>query len=157
MSAPLVPSPLDCVGVRRFAFYPPLDHPDPNEWMLGSGSRSEIEVVNARTGRGLWIARQHIGAVSETEESLLVVGLTQALNCKGATAEPRVKRVIQMPAHVTSGETLASERRSGPASVITIRLEKKQNRVMSRALASACTGAIVIALLAALITAAIKF
>jgi hypothetical protein len=157
MSAPLVPSPLDYVGARPFAFYPPLDHPDPNEWILGSGSRAEIEVVNAHTGRGIWIPRQHIGAVSETADAFLIVGLTQPLNCRGASAEPRVKRVIEMPAATGHRIGQPATRHAGPASVVAIRLENRSDSAMSRAMLSAFTGAIVIALVTALVTAVIKF
>jgi hypothetical protein len=157
MSAPFMPSPLDYVGARRFALYPPLEHPDPNEWILGGGSRSEVEVVNACTGRAIWIPRQHIGAVSETHDSILLVGLTQALNCNGATAEPRVKRVIQMPSSRRLQERPVVSRPSHPAPVIGIRLESKSDSAFNRAMISAGTGAIVIALLAALVAAAAKF
>jgi hypothetical protein len=157
MSAPFMPSPLDYVGARRFALYPPLEHPDPNEWILGAASRSEVEVVNACTGRAIWIPRQHIGAVSETHDSVLLVGLTQPLNCNGATAEPRVKRVIEMPSARKPQDRPAVSRSSHPAPVIGIRLEPKSDSVFSKAMMSACTGAVVIALLAALVAAAAKF
>ena len=57
-----MPSPLDYIGPRRFAFYPAIRNADPNEWILGTGSRSEVQVINAQTGREIWVPRQHIGA-----------------------------------------------------------------------------------------------
>jgi hypothetical protein len=157
MSAPFMPSPLDYVGVRRFALYPPLEQPDPNEWILGAASRSEVEVVNACTGRAIWIPRRHIGAVSETHDSVLLVGLTQVLNCNGANAKPRVKRVIEMPSARGLQERPVVNRSSHPAPVIGIRLESKSDSAFNKAMISAATGAVVIALLAALVAAAAKF
>ncbi len=136
--------------------YPPLEHPDPNEWVLGAASRSDVEVVNTYTGHAVWIPRQHIGAVSETHDRVLLVGLTQALNCHGSTAEPRVKRVIEMPAARRLEEWPLS-RPSHPAPVIGIRLESKSGSAFNKAMISACTGAVVIALLAALVAATSKF
>ncbi|HEY6986917.1 MAG TPA: hypothetical protein VH369_00960 [Bryobacteraceae bacterium] len=154
MSAPLLPSPLDYVGHRRFAFYPPIAHPEPNEWVLGLGARAEVQVVNARTGTEIWIARQYIGAVSETSTSL-IVGLTQALDVREGSVEPKVKQVIQMPA--SKADRLPRRQPSKPAAVVEIRLESRSKSPLSRVLITTCTGAIVVALLAALITAAIKF
>ena len=79
MSAPLVPSPLDYIGRRRFAFYPPIKNFEPNEWMLGTGSWTEVQIVNSRTGIEIWIPRQYIGAVSESSGVLLIVGLRKEL------------------------------------------------------------------------------
>lgn len=152
MSAPLIPSPLDCVGRRKFAFYPPIAHPDPNEWMLGTGSRSEVQVVNACTGREIWISRQYIGAVSETSSPLLIVGLTKSLAFREGTVEPRVKGVIEMPSVSRSqteprpGEPL---RHSAPASVTAIRLEPRADSALNKAMIFTFIGAVVVALVAA--------
>lgn len=155
-----MPSPLDYVGRRRFAFYPPIAHADPNEWLLGFGARSEVQVVNARTGREIWVSRQYIGAVSETSSPLLIVGLTQALDFREGTVEPRVKQVIEMPPAAGMKEQAfdpSAHRRSTPAPVIEIRLESRADSALSKALLATCICAIVLALLAALITAAIRF
>ncbi len=159
MSAPHLPSPLDYVGLRRFAFYPPIGHPDPNEWLLGLCARCEVQVVNVHTGRELWIPWQYIGAVSETDSALLVVGLTKALRFRDGTIEPQVKQVIQMP---SAGRTPAppfadSHRLPHGTPVVAIRLESKSESALNKALVGTCTGAIVMALLIALITAAIRF
>jgi hypothetical protein len=159
MSAPLVPSPLDYIGLRRFAFYPAIKNAEPNEWLLGTGSWSEVQVVNARTGAELWVPRQYIGAVSETEGPLLIVGLTKDLEFHEGTVEPSVKRVIEMP-HVepVAKETgiESSRRDAGPAPVIGIRLPERSDSSMNRALATLAVGALVVCLLAALIAAAAK-
>lgn len=152
MSAPLMPSPLDYVGRRRFAFYPSIRTSDPNEWVLGSGSWSEVQVVNSYTGRRLWIPRQYIGAVSETAGSLLIVGLTKELEYRAGALGPRVKCVIEMP----RAETRDTRRRdSGPAPVIGIRLEPREDSPMNKALVTLGIGAL-LSLVAALISAVVR-
>ena len=96
MAAPFMPSPLDCIGRQRFGFYPPIENAGPNEWLLGAGSRSEVQAVNAQTGVEIWIARQYIGAVSD-HTNVLTVGLRKALELREGALQPRVKRVIEMP------------------------------------------------------------
>ncbi len=130
MSAPLLPSPLDYIGRRKFAFYPPISHASPNVWVLSSGSWSEVLVVNCRTGREFSIARQHIGAVSDHEDSL-IVGLTQKLTLRNGEVVPESNgRVLQMPA---APERNFAPRHTGPASVVGIRLESKAPGVFQRA------------------------
>jgi hypothetical protein len=159
MSAPLVPSPLDYVGRRRFAFYPAIKNTQPNEWLLGTGSWSDVQVVNAQTGAELWVPRQYVGAVSETEGPLLIVGLIKDLEFHEGTVEPSVKRVIEMP-HIdeclpdTERET--SRRCAGPAPVIGIRLPERADSSMNKALATLAIGVLVVCLLAALIAAAAR-
>lgn len=157
MSAPLVPSPLDYVGRRRFAFYPPIAHPDPNEWLLGVGSRTEIQIVNACTGGEVWIPWQYIGAVSETNSPLLLVGLTVALDFRGETVRPRTKRVIEMPVcslAANDSEPHSRPPQTCPADVTQIRLDSHAGSLLNRAVATTCIGALVVALLASLIAAA---
>ena len=159
MSAPLVPSPLDYIGLRRFAFYPAIKHIQPNEWLLGTGSWSEVQVVNAQTGAELWVPRQYVGAVSETEGPLLIVGLTKDLDFHEGIVEPSVKRVIEMPHadSVPSGSPVELARRdTGPAPVIGIRLPERSDSSMNKALATLAIGALVVCLLAALLAAAAK-
>jgi len=165
MSAPLLPSPLDYVGRRRFVFYPPLSHPDPNdrpdpnEWMLGLGAHFEVQVVNAHTGREIWVPRQFIGAVSETNTSLLIVGLTRALRLRDGSIEPKEKQIIEMPSSSTLSDVPRSvaPRSLRPGAVVGIRLESKPTFSLRKSLVAACTGAVVVALLAALVTASIRF
>ncbi len=155
-----MPSPLDYVGRRRFAFYPPIAHADPNEWLLGVGGRSEVQVVNAQTGREIWVSRQYIGAVSETSGAVLIVGLTKALEFRAGAVEPRIKQIIEMPPAAGVEEDASarlSQRRSTPAPVIEIRLESRADSALNKAMLATCICAIVLALLAALVTAAIRF
>src|SRR6185437_1619978 len=143
MSAPLVPSPLDYVGLRPFAFYPAIKNADPNEWLLGTGSWSEVQVVNAQTGREVWVPRQYIGAVSETEGVLLIVGLTKDLAFHEGGVEPCVKRVIEMPhaEEVPVGADAEQPRRgAGPAAVVGIRLAERRDSSMNRAFATLAIG-----------------
>ena len=158
MSAP-VPSPLDCVGHRRFAFHPPIAHPDPNDWRVARSSKSAVQVVNAQTGSELWVSRQYVRAVSETD-SAVIVGLTKALDARTGTIEPRLKRVIEMPTLVTGTICRVGQNtpeRSLPASVVQIRLESRADSVFTKAVALLCTVAIVFALLSALLTSGIAF
>jgi hypothetical protein len=132
MSAPLVPSPLDYIGRRKFAFYPPIRHAAPNIWMLGSGSWSEVQIINSHTGRELWVPRQYIGAVSDHEDSL-VVGLTHQLELRLDKIVPRSnRRILQMPAPTKTNAAAASHQ-NGPARVVGIRLEGKSPTVFQRA------------------------
>lgn len=153
MSAPLVPSPLDYVGRRRFAFYPPIRNTQPNEWMLGSGSWAEVQVVNPATGRELWVPRQYIGAVSESGD-VLVVGLTTELEMRGRSIEPRRKRVIEMPRAAPKVEATdeTPPRNPGPAPVVGIRLEDRAESTMSKAIVMLGISALLISLLAALMS-----
>lgn len=163
MSAPLVPSPLDYVGRRRFAFYPPIRNATPNEWVLGSGSRSEVQVVNAALEYDLWIPRQYVGAVSESDGPLLIVGLTKELDLREGALQPRVKRVIEMPhapaepaRHDLDNGDRASLRPATPAPVIGIRLEQSEPSRMSKAVVVLCVALVLTTLLAALVAAAAR-
>ncbi len=130
MSAPLVPSPLDYIGRRRFGFYPPIRHAQPNTWILGAGSWSEVQIINAKTGAELWIPRQYIGAVSDRHESL-TVGLTHSVELREGKIVPRSnRRVIEMP---LPQERPANAQRNGPARVVGIRLEEQARPTFQRA------------------------
>ncbi len=155
MSAPLVPSPLDYVGRRRFAFYPPVRNADPNEWLLGTGSWSEVQVVNARTGCEVWIPRQYVGGVSGGGAGLPIVELKKELEFRCGALEARVKRVIEMPHGSKKAETAAQEaaRAAGPAPVVGIRLEDRAESTMSKAVVTLGVGALGVWLLAVLLSA----
>ncbi|MBV8452816.1 MAG: hypothetical protein JOZ29_11150 [Deltaproteobacteria bacterium] len=158
MSAPLVPSPLDYVGRRRFAFYPAIRNATPNEWVLGTGSRTEVQVINAELGYELWIPRQYVGAVSEGDGALLIVGLTKEIDLLEGSLQPRVKRVIEMPQNRVEPQKPAAGplRTAAPAPVIGIRLEQTEPSRMSRAVVVLCIAAVLTALLAALVAAAAR-
>jgi hypothetical protein len=155
VSAPLVPSPLDYIGPRRFAFYPPIGNADPNEWLLGTGSRSEVQVINAKTGREIWVPRQHIGAVSDAGSPLLTVGLRKPLDFRSGSLEPRVKRIIEMPPG-NSDDFSGRNPASHPAPVIAIRLDDSRKSTASKAIVGLAIGSLLACLLASLIGAAAR-
>jgi hypothetical protein len=134
---PLVPSPLDYIGLRRFVFYPRIRNLEPNEWTLGVGSWTEVQVVNACTGQEIWIPRQYIGAVSESTGRMLTVGLRKELEYRAGILEPCIKRVIEMPQNPDEAPSSAEarERRTeGPAPVVGIRVENREDSPMNKAL-----------------------
>lgn len=155
MSAPLVPSPLDYIGLRRFAFYPPIKNVEPNEWLLGAGSWTEVQVVNAHTGSEIWIPRQCVGAVSDAHDGVLVVGLTKELEFRAGGLEPRFKRVIEMPQNAVPQprpRIQSDPRPPGPAPVIGIRVEDREDSPMSRAIVTLAVAALIVALVAAVLS-----
>lgn len=154
MSAPLVPSPLDYIGRRRFAFYPPIRNAEPNEWLLGSGSWFEVRVVNAGTGREMWIPRQYVGGVSGERHGILIVELTKEIELRSGAVEPKEKRVIEMPLGPERQE--AAKKRlhtqSEPGGVVGIRLDDQAESSMSKAVVTLGLGALGVWLLAALLS-----
>ena len=155
MSAPLVPSPLDYVGHRRFALYPAIGNVDPNEWLLGASSWAEVQVVNVHTGRPMWIPRQYIGGVSDRYDSVLVVELTKELEYRAGVLQPRVKRVIEMPQGGCEQRPTLFEpaaRQTGPAEVIAIRSHGPEDSRMNKAVVRLGVGALAVYLLAQLIS-----
>lgn len=153
MSAPLIPSPLDYIGRRRFALYPAIRECSPNDWVLGPSTWAEVQIINAKTGQQLWIPRRLIGGVGESSEAELLVGLTKQLHYRSGVLEPHAKRVIEMPRgdSTQSRHVGSSGEHRGPADVIGIRLENLENSSMNRALITLGISALVVSLLASLI------
>lgn len=153
MSAPLMPSPLDHIAGRHFSFFPPIRNAEPNEWMLAVMSWSEIKVVNVRTGREVWMPRRYILSVS-FGGPVPAVGISKELEYNSGILRPRMKYVIEMPppGHETKQLAPAAPRPPGPAPVIGIRLETRQDSPTSKALALTGIGAIVVSILAALLS-----
>ncbi len=149
-----MPSPLDCIGRRRFAFYPPIEHCGPNDWLLGTASRSEVQAVNAETGIEIWLARQYIGAVSD-HTHILTVGLRKSLELRAGSVRPSIKRVIEMP--LVSDSLLQARADRGPAAVVAIRLEAGRKSSVNRAVIGIAVGGLVVALLAAWLESAVRF
>jgi hypothetical protein len=155
MSAPLVPSPLDYLGRRTFAFYPPIRNIEPNEWVLGSRSWSEVQVVNAKSGGRLWIPWQYVGAVSESHDGLLFVDLRKEIEFRAGSLGPRVKRVIEMPVPSARPPKLGLASRSErhtPAPVIGIRVENREDSPMNKALIGFGLAALFLAAVAVLLS-----
>jgi hypothetical protein len=133
MSAPLVPSPLDYLGRRKFVLYPAVANAGPNEWLRGRSSWSETQLVNAVTGRELWIPWQYICGVSDRQGLDLVVELKEDLESRDGNAMPRVRRVITMPAGCEQRLIGKSRRRRGPASVVAIRTHEIEDTTLQKA------------------------
>ncbi len=146
MAAPFVPSPLDCIGRKRFAFYPPIEKGGPNDWLLGASSRAEVQAVNAQTGTKLWIPRQYIGAVSDHTD-VLTVGLRKALELHEGDLQPCIKRVIEMP-HIANNRA-TFRREQGPAAVVAIRLEDGKKSHVNKAVVAVAIASLMAALCAA--------
>lgn len=149
MAAPLMPPPLDEIARRRFAFYPCIWNLEPNEWMLSSATWVDAQVVNVRTGQQIAVPRRYIGAVSETDDPILIVGLTKELEYRENALWPRVRKVIEMPVAVNESRPfrICEPRPDGPAPVVGIRLENGDESRASRLLTTAGIGAVVVSLL----------
>jgi hypothetical protein len=144
MSAPLVPSPLDYVGRRRFSFYPPIRAAGSNEWFIRNGDWSEIQIVNAESGLRIWMSRQYVCGVSDGGGVRPVVELTNEL------VSPLVKQVIEIPrAAKGTGKRPKKGRRREPAAVVGIRVEAAENPRV-RILGKIGLGVIAICVLSAL-------
>ena len=154
MSAPLVPSPLDYIGPREFAFHPPIGKIKPNLWRIRARLWSEVEIVNHATGIAIWIPWQYIGAVGENSDGLLIVGLNKELDFRGGRIQPRFSRVIEMPASRSEEWKPRCEvhRPPGPAPVIGIRVEPRGDSPMNKALITFGISALLVSLLAAIVS-----
>jgi hypothetical protein len=154
MSAPLVPSPLDYVGRRRFSFYPPIANAVPNDWLLGTGSWAEVQVVNAHTGLEIWVPRQYIGGVSDaSDEVRLVVELTKELDYAASCVSPRVKRVIEISQASDVHEKAARKQRTRPGPALVVGIKVENESASGSKFGKLALAAIAVFLLAALIMA----
>lgn len=128
MQGPHLPPPFDDIGQRPFSFYPSIANAEPNDWFIRSANWSDVQVVNSRTKQNIWIPRQYIGSISETDDPVLIVGLTKELEFREGVVWPRVKRVIEMPLAVNDAFPRLwlrdrQQKRGAPAPVVGIRLE----------------------------------
>lgn len=156
MSAPLIPSPLDQLRWRPFSFYPAIKSAGPNEWLFSVVAWSEIQIVNCRTGRAIWIPQRYIGAVTERAGSIPAVHVTKELEYRANALWPRVKRVIEIPVSADRSTGTPSPRpdaSQSPAPVIEIRLQNRAVLRISKLLAAvASVGALILSLLPALLS-----
>jgi hypothetical protein len=137
MSGPPLPPPFDEIGQRSFSFYPSIANAEPNEWRLRSATWSDVQVINARTGIDMWIPRQYIGPVSETDDPVLILGVTKELEYKDGVAWPRIRRVIEMPRAVNDRPLQLRSRFKDSGSlapVVGIRLDTRENSRVGRLL-----------------------
>lgn len=156
MQGPNLPPPFDDIGRRRFSFYPSITNAEPNEWLLRNANWSEVQVVNSRTRQEIWIPRQYVGCISETDDPLLIVDLTKELEFREGAVWPRVKRVIEMPLAANGNSDgvglkpwlrQATGERKTPAPVIGIRLERAASSKKGRIAAYFGVGAALLSLL----------
>lgn len=136
--------------------YPPIRNAEPNDWLLGSGSWFEVRLVNAATGREMWIPRQYVAGVSD-RNGILVVELTNEIEFRSGALEPKEKRVIEMPIAAEQSQPRRKHASAGPACVVGIRLDDQAQSSMSKAVVTWGIGALVISLLAALISILARF
>ncbi len=125
MAWPLVPTPFDQIGRRRFSFYPAIVGIEHNEWSLRRLTSSEVQVANTKTLEEIWIPRRFLGEVSAIEDPFLIVGLVKELEYQAGAVLPHRRRVIQMPRAVNGAAPLPERHApdARPASVIGIRVE----------------------------------
>lgn len=124
MSIAPLPTPLQHLGGRRFAFYPPIRNIQPNEWLYRKGTWSEFVVMNARSGEEIWIPRMFLGEVSGSDEPVMIVGLNRELEWRSGAIIPHERRVIELPVAVNDSRP-ASAPSARLAPVVNIRLETK--------------------------------
>lgn len=97
MPSPPVPE-LDDLLHRAFSFYPPIVGIEHNEFLLKSGTWSEMLVENTKTHEELWIPRRFFGALSKVDDPVIIVGLNRELEYKSGSVWPFERKVLDMPA-----------------------------------------------------------
>lgn len=97
MPSPPVPE-LDDLLHRAFSFYPPIVGIEHNEFLLKSGTWSEMLVVNTRTREEIWIPRRFFGALSKVDDPVIIVGLNKELEYRSGSVWPYERKVLDMPA-----------------------------------------------------------
>lgn len=123
MSIAPLPTPLQHLGGRRFAFYPPIRNIEHNEWLYRRATWSECVVANTRSGEEYWVPRIFLGDVSRVDEPVMVVRLNRELEFRSGAVIPRERAVIEFPAPAV--DRPATPRPGHLAPVVNIRLEPK--------------------------------
>lgn len=139
MSVPPIPPPLESLGSRPFAFYPPILGVEHNEWRYRRATWSELIVFNTKNDEEICIPRRFLGEVSRIDEPLVIVGLRKELEYKMGQVWPHERRVIEMPRAVNDFARPMTEPEEPPAStahlpapVVSIRLESGTERKVGR-------------------------
>ncbi len=151
---PLIPTPLDHLGQRRFSFYPPIVNVEHNEWVIRRTTWSEVQVMNTKTSSELWVPRRFVGEVSLVEEPVMIVGLVKELEYTGEVVLPYIRRVIEMPRAVNDSfrPPVRAAQPNRPAPVIGIRLEtsaeSRTGRRMRAAIAAGILACVSVAIIA---------
>jgi hypothetical protein len=153
---PLIPTPYDQIGRRRFSFYPAIVGIEHNEWTLRRITSSEVLVANTKTTEEIWIARRFLGEISAIEDPFLIAGLVQELEYKAGAVLPYRRRVIQMPRAVNGFAPMplrlpemAPPENRGPAEVVAIRVEAGPNSRAGRRLLTWIVAGILASIIAA--------
>lgn len=125
VAGPLIPTPFDHIGRRRFSFYPAIVGIEHNEWTLRRISSSEVQVANTKTAEEIWIPRRFLGEITSIEDPFLIAGLVLELEYQAGMVLPHRRRVIQMPRAVNGSVPVMMRppAPAKPASVIGIRVE----------------------------------
>ena len=125
VAGPLIPTPFDHIGRRRFSFYPAIVGIEHNEWSLRRMNSSEVQVANTKSAEEIWIPRRFLGEISASEDPFLIVGLVKELEYQAGMVLPHQRRVIQMPRAVNGSAPLAARAPRPPklAPVVGIRVE----------------------------------
>jgi len=132
MASPPIPPLFEHLSRRPFAFYPPIQNLEHNEWLFGKATWSELVAVNRRSGSELAIPRRFVADVSYTDDPFAIVGLTRELEYRDGAVWPYRRRVIEIPVAVGESSGPAGvPRRGSPAPVVAIRLESShEHRVL---------------------------
>ena len=140
MFVPPVPPPLTDLGQQPFRFSPPILGPAHNQWIRGQTHWNDVQFVNTKTGQEAWIPRRFLGSVSFTDDGEAIVRLAKELELRNGLVTPLRPRIIEMPLSGPMVET-ATRTCTGPAEVVSIRLERdSESRVGRLLLASLAVG-----------------
>ena len=94
--APHIPTPLDQLGQRPFAFYPAILNVEHNEWTFSGTRWDEIQVMNTKSFEQLSIPTGFLSGVCSSEEPFVIVGLLKELEYREGLVIPHVHRVLEM-------------------------------------------------------------
>jgi hypothetical protein len=113
---------LDGLKGRAFSFYPPILGIEHNEWTLSEATWSEILVHNTKDNREIWVPRRFLGALSQVDEPVMIVGLERELEFAAGILRPHERRVISMPKPVAGAPATPDEAIPTPPMVNGVRV-----------------------------------
>ena len=126
-----LPTPLELLGGRSFAFFPPILNLRHNQWRYRESTWTEFSVVNTASGEQVWIPRIFLGEISRDlgeisrdishAAPLAIVGLRRELEFRAGQVSAVRRTVIEMPLAVNDIRRPA--RAPSLAPVVPIRLE----------------------------------
>ena len=89
--------PFELLSGRRFSFYPSIRNIEHNEWTLEKDTWSEILAKNVASGQLLWVPRNYLGEISNSDMPVLIVGLKLELAYKAGQLVPYRDPVVELP------------------------------------------------------------